>query len=328
MTDFKAPYGPLAFFLDLEPEPADFRADVEEGLAAARKTLSPKYFYDARGAEIFEKITTLDAYYPTRTERAILDASRDAVRAAVGPNRAILEYGSGSSEKIRRLLDMVDRPSAYVAVDISRDQLIDGMSALAGDVAPLPIGAVCADFTAEIALPNDAVPAPAGWFGFFPGSTLGNFDPVQASAFLSRAAATLGDGATMLVGIDLYKDEAVLQRAYDDPDGVTAAFNLNVFRRMKNELDAAIDLDAFVHEARVEPQTRRVEMHLRARRATEIVIGERAFAFAEGETLHTENSYKYDDASLADVVAPTPWRIETIWKDPKGWFAACFLRNS
>ncbi len=327
MTELHAPYGPLAFYLDLEPALADFRSDVAEGLSKPQKSLSPMYFYDARGSAIFEKITELDAYYPTRTEQRLMADNANAIAAAVGANAAVLEYGSGSSAKIRRLLGMLKDPLAYVAMDISCDHLLRSMSDFADDVSPFPVGAVCADFNDPVALPEDALPTPEKWLGYFPGSTLGNFTPEAAGAFLSRASDTLGDGALFLLGIDLYKDEKTLLQAYDDPEGVTAAFNLNLLARMKRELGADLRLEDFEHLAVFNAEAARIEMHLKAVRETEICLGEATFPFAAGETLHTENSYKYSLERLRALVARTPWRMREIWSDDRDWFAACLLSN-
>ncbi len=328
MTEIQSPYGPLAFFLDLEPALADFRSDVVAGLSKPQKSLSPMYFYDARGSALFERITELGAYYPTRTERRIMEDNAAAIAAAVGERAAVLEYGSGSSAKIRKLLSMLNNPLAYVAMDISCDHLLEGMTRLAEETAPFPVGAICADFNDPVALPRNALPAPDKWLGYFPGSTLGNFTPEAATAFLTRASETLGDGALFLLGNDLYKDEATLVRAYDDPEGVTAAFNLNLLTRMKRELGADLRLDDFEHLALFNADASRIEMHLRARRETEISLGEATFVFAAGETLHTENSYKYSLERLEALIAETPWRLRETWTDEREWFATCLLSNN
>ena len=327
-ASLEAPLGPLAFYLDLKPALSDFRSDIIEGLSQPVKSLSPKYFYDEHGSQLFEKITELDAYYPTRTERSIMIDNADAIGAAIGQSVAVLEYGSGSANKIRRLLSMLKDPVAYVALDISGDHLIDAMSALARDLPDLPVGGVCADFSARVPLPADLLPRADRWVGYFPGSTLGNFAPSAAQSFLRRTSDTLGDNALMLLGVDLYKDETLLERAYDDPEGVTAEFNINILTRMKNELGAALDINAFEHAAIVNSDEKRIEMHLRARRATQIEINGRRFAFMPGETLHTENSYKFTRDGLEALLTETPWRMREIWTDEKGWFAVCLLCNT
>lgn len=327
VTDLKAPYGPLAYFLDLHPDLGDFRTDVIEGLSHEQKSISPKYFYDEHGSKLFNRITTLDEYYPTRTEKEIFLGNAKEITDAVGPGAAIFEYGSGSSEKIEWLINGLKDPVAYVAMDISKDHLIESASTLA-KAHDLPIAAVCTDFHAPVELPADILPKEERWLGFFPGSTIGNMAPETAAAFLTRASGTLGPGAKFLLGVDLEKDPAILTAAYDDAQGVTAAFNLNLLRRMKGELDADIKLEDFEHYAFYNENDCRIEMHLRARRATSIVLNDEAFPFREGETLHTENSYKYSISHLKTLLESTPWRLDGVWTDEKDWFAACLLSNS
>jgi L-histidine Nalpha-methyltransferase len=327
VTDITAPYGPLAFFLDLHPDIGDFKADALAGLAQPQKTLSPKYFYDERGSKLFQRITTLEEYYPTSTEKAVFDANAAAITDKIGSGAAIFEYGSGASEKIAWLLDGLDRPAAYVAMDISKDYLIESATALAGGHS-LPVAAVCADFHAPVTIPAGHLPQSAHWLGFFPGSTLGNMQPDSAVDFLTRASQTLGPDAKFLLGIDLEKDPAILHAAYNDRDGVTAQFNLNLLTRMQRELGAILTISDFEHYAFYSKKNCRIEMHLRALRPTSITIDEQKFTFAAGETLYTENSYKYSPSRLAALFAQTPWRQEAIWTDEKGWFAACLLSNS
>ncbi len=327
MTDLIAPYGPLAFFLDLHPDLGDFRSDAIAGLSAPQKWISAKYFYDENGSKLFQKITELEEYYPTRTEKEIFSANAPAITAGVGPRAAIFEYGSGASEKIEWLLNGLANPTAYVAMDISKDHLIESASALARDHA-LPVAAVCADFHAPVDLPQNALPAPAHWLGFFPGSTIGNMLAETAVAFLNRAAKTLGPGAKFLLGVDLEKDPTVLNAAYNDRDGVTAAFNLNLLRRFRRELDARFNIEDFEHYAFYNAAEFRIEMYLRARRATAIEIDGLVFPFRKGETLHTENSHKYSLPRLTALIAKTPWRLDAVWTDERDWFAACLLSNS
>ncbi len=321
-----APCGPLAFFLDLHPDLGDFRSDVIAGLSRRPRTISPKYFYDDAGSKLFAQITELEEYYPTRTEKSVFLDHADEITAAIGADAAIFEYGSGSSEKVEWLVKGLQAPIAYIAMDISREHLLKSASALA-DVLPVPVAAVCADFTAPIELPKGVLPEPDHWLGYFPGSTLGNMSPADAAAFLTRAAKTLGPRAQFLIGIDLVKDIAVLEAAYDDAKGVTAAFNMNLLERMKRELGAKLSLGDFEHYACYNHEHDRIEMHLRAVQATDIVIDGKRFAFEAGETLHTENSHKFTLARLEDLVNQTPWRLEKSWADPKGWFAACLLGN-
>lgn len=324
--DLIAPCGALAFFLDLHPDLGDFRADAIKGLAATPKSISPKYFYDEYGSKLFDKITELEEYYPTRTEKSVfLDNAADII-GAIGANAAIFEYGSGSSEKIEWLAGGLESPAAYVAMDISRDHLLESASAMA-EVLPIPVAAICADFHSPIELPKDLLPTASGWLGYFPGSTLGNMSRDAAVAFLTRASETLGEEAQFLLGVDLVKDKKVLEAAYNDAKGVTAAFNMNLLTRMKSELDARLNLGDFEHMAYYNDVEDRIEMHLRAVRPTKIVIDGTEFSFAEGETLHTENSHKFTLEKLEALVNQTPWRLEKSWTDPRGWFGACLLSN-
>gem|GEM_PF-57243 len=327
VTDLTAPYGPLAFFLDLHPDLGDFKSDAMEGLAQAQKNISPKYFYDERGSKLFQRITALGEYYPTRTERKLFLDNAGDITKQIGAGAAIFEYGSGASEKIEWLISGLEHPVSYVAMDISKDHLIESASALA-ESYDLPVAAVCADFHAPVSIPADILPKEERWLGFFPGSTIGNMLPETAIAFLNRASETLGPDAKFLLGVDLEKDPAILSAAYNDKAGVTAEFNLNLLRRMQRELDASLTIDDFEHYAFYCEKNCRIEMHLRALRPTSISIDGREFTFAAGETLHTENSHKYSVTRLKALFEQTPWRLETVWTDDKGWFAACLLSNS
>ena len=319
--------GPLAFFLDLHPALGDFRTDVVEGLSQEQKCISPKYFYDERGSELFKQITAAPEYYPTQTEKKILLDNAKEIAAAPGANAAVFEYGSGASEKIEWLLKGLEDPAAYVAMDISKDFLIDAASAIARQYR-LPVAAVCADFHGHVHIPTGILPEPSRWLGYFPGSTIGNMSPEFAARFLRRAGETLGPGAQFLLGVDLEKDAGVLNAAYNDAEGVTAGFNLNLLARMKRELGAHIELGDFEHHAFYNDAQCRIEMHLRAKKRTQIVLNDQNFTFEAGETLHTENSYKYSINRLRALFAETPWRLETVWTDEREWFAACLLSNN
>jgi len=327
MSDLTAPYGPLAYFLDLHPAAGNFLNDAREGLAATPKCISAKYFYDARGSKLFDKITQLEEYYPTRTEKELFRANVHDITAAIGAGATVLEYGSGSSEKVEWLLGGMKNPAAYIAMDISRDHLIESTTKLARALS-VPTAAICADFHQPVTPPRDILPHTDHMLGYFPGSTVGNMLPQTAQAFFARASKTLGPNAQFLLGVDLEKDAAVLEAAYNDKNGVTAAFNLNLLRRMKRELDADIDIGAFEHVAFYNEQDARIEMHLRAVTPTTITIGDQTFTFKKGEPLHTENSHKYSIDRIRSLVEPTPWRMVNAWTDAKGWYAACLLSNS
>ncbi len=327
LTDLTAPHGPLAFFLDLHPDLGDFKSDAMEGLAQEQKRISPKYFYDERGSRLFQRITKLEEYYPTHTEKELFLTNAAEITKQVGAGAAIFEYGSGASEKIEWLISGLKRPVAYVAMDISKDHLIESASALAGKF-DLPVAAVCADFHAPVSIPPNILPKEERWLGFFPGSTIGNMLPETAVHFLNRASETLGPDAKFLLGVDLEKDPAILTAAYNDKQGVTAEFNLNLLRRMQRELGASLTIEDFEHYAFYCEKNCRVEMHLRALRPTSISIDGQEFPFAAGETLHTENSHKYSIPRLKTLFQKTPWRLETVWTDEKDWFAACLLSNN
>lgn len=332
MTNLQAPFGALAYFLDLDPPTADFLLDVKEGLSKDQKALSPMYFYDQRGSALFDQITTLEEYYPTRTEAELVVQNEAAIRDAIGPGVSIMEYGSGSSEKIRKLISLLDGATSYIAMDISRDHLIENATNFA-EASDLPVAAVCADFNSSFSLPEGHLPEATRHLGYFPGSTLGNLTPQDASSFLQNASATLGEDALFLIGVDLKKNEQQLKAAYDDAKGITAAFNLNLLHRMKTELGAIIEIDAFTHEARVkggtnEQDTQRIEMHLVAQRETIIKVDNEEFHFRTGESLHTENSHKFTVKTMESIVKNTPWRILEWWTDDKDWFGSCLLSNS
>ncbi|MEM8988333.1 MAG: L-histidine N(alpha)-methyltransferase [Pseudomonadota bacterium] len=323
MAVIHKPYKALSFFADFEPPLSDFRADALAGLSLPQKALSPKYFYDEHGSALFDKICATPEYYPTRTETALLELVAPDIAAAIGPDAAILEYGSGSSVKIITLLNALERPAEYVALDISREHLIANVTPLTERFPNVPIGAVCADFTQKLALP-DAAPH-ARRVGFFPGSTIGNFEPDDAIAFLRNARATLGENGLFVLGADLKKDETVLNAAYNDAGGVTAAFNLNLLTRMKRELDAVLNRDDFEHYAFYNAEKERIEMHLRALKTTKIEIDDHVFAFTAGETLHTENSHKFQKDNIAHLAQESGFHLSEMWTDAGNLFSISLL---
>ena len=309
---------------DLSPEREHFLADVLEGLGRSPKTLPCKYFYDARGSALFDRICALPEYYPTRTELGILRRHAGAMAAAIGPRALLVEYGSGSSTKTRLLLDRLAEPAAVVPVDISRDHLLASAAALAAHYPKLRVIPVCADFTAPFALPD--VPDADRVVGYFPGSTIGNFGPAEARKFLADVAEQCGPGGALLIGVDLEKPRAVLEAAYDDARGVTAEFNRNLLRRANRELDADFDLAAFDHRAFWNAAQGRVEMHLVSRRDQVVHVAERAIPFAKGETIHTENSHKYELAGFAALAEAAGFGVERVWTDDGGLFSVQLLR--
>src|SRR5450755_3036866 len=295
-----------------------FARDVIEDLSQQPKRLSPKYFYDVAGSELFEQITLLPEYYPTRTELGIL-RDRGAAISAIIPNRAALvEFGAGSTTKVRLLLNSCDF-GAYVPVDISGDFLNAQADALRKDFPSLDVYPLAADFTAPFALPDPVRTMPKG--GFFPGSTLGNFEPQEASAFLKSARDILGEGAQMVIGVDLEKDERVLYDAYNDAAGVTARFNLNVLARINRELGGNFDTGAFIHRAIYNRDRHRIEMHLISRKTQTVRVLGRSFSFRAGESIHTESSYKYSLERFTALARGSGWSPRHSWTDKAGMFS-------
>ena len=302
---------------DVDFDPA-FLADVLAGLAQPQKAVPARWLYDRHGSELFEEITRLPEYYPTRVETALLDACVTEIAAAVGPGRAVVEFGSGSSVKTPRLLRAV-APAAYVPIDISGDFLREAAATLSGDFPSLAVLPVEANFMAPVRLPEAVAALPK--LGFFPGSTIGNLVPRSAVDLLRTMAATLGEGALLLIGIDRVKGEDVLVPAYDDAAGVTAAFNLNLLHRIARELGGTLPIEAFRHRARWNERWSRIEMHLEAGRDLTFTVAGRAFAMQAGETIHTENSHKYDARSARQLLASGAWTPVGEWEDAAGQFA-------
>lgn len=300
-----------------EADPA-FRQDVLAGLAAPIPAIPARWLYDRRGSELFEQITELPDYYPTRVETALLQRYSRSVAEIAGRGDAVVEFGSGSSTKTPILLEAVE-PSAYVPIDISGEFLRDSAAALKRQFPLLPIYPVEADFMQPIGLPPEIARMPK--LGFFPGSTIGNLVPRTAVDLLRAMGDTLGDGAFLLIGMDRLKDEEVLIRAYDDAQGVTAAFNLNLLQRINEELRGTIPLDSFRHRAIWNDRMSRIEMHLEAAEDVEFTVEDRAFALKEGATIHTENSHKYGIRDSRLLLRAAGWGVAKEWSDPEEQFA-------
>jgi L-histidine Nalpha-methyltransferase len=297
---------------------SDFAAAVLAGLGAERKYLLSKHLYDAEGSALFDRITELEDYYPTRTEAAILRASAGTLADLMPPGAALVEPGAGSGEKTRILFDALPGLGAYVPVDISGAHLEAAAARHRADYPDLPVHAVVADFAAAFALPEAVADMPV--VVFFPGSTIGNFTKPAARDLLAQFRA-IPRAAGLVIGVDLPKDPARLERAYDDREGVTAAFNLNLLARINRELGGDFDLGGFAHEARWNEGESRIEMHLRSLRPQRVRVLGRAFDFAEGETIHTENSHKFSVHGLRDVAATAGWGPVDLWLDPDGLFS-------
>ncbi|WP_285712979.1 L-histidine N(alpha)-methyltransferase [Erythrobacter oryzae] len=289
-----------------------FRADVLAGLAEAQKAVPARWFYDDAGSQLFEDITQLHEYYPTRAETEILSNRATEIAELIGEGRAVVEFGSGSSVKTPLLLSAI-RPSAYVPLDIAGDFLRASSAALSEKFPGLPVLPVEADFMRRVELPAEVFDLPK--LGFFPGSTIGNMIARTATDLLRTMRATLGEGALLLIGMDLVKDEDVLLAAYDDAAGVTAAFNLNLLARINRELDGDIPLEAFAHEARWNDPFARIEMHLVAKRDVDFTVSGRRFAMRAGESIHTENSHKFTKRSGQMLLAAAGWEPLARWTD-------------
>jgi dimethylhistidine N-methyltransferase len=304
-----------------EPTSA-FARDVIDGLLQQPKRLSPKYFYDATGSELFEQITRLPEYYPTRTELSILRNRGQEISATIPEGAALVEFGAGATTKVRLLLNECAF-GAYVPVDISGDFLKAQADALRTDFPSLDVYPVAADFTTPFALPGAIAAMPK--VGFFPGSTLGNFEPHEACAFLRSAREILGKDAQMVIGIDLEKDERVLYNAYNDAAGVTARFNLNVLDRINHELGGDFDLGAFIHRAIYNRERHRIEMHLISKKAQNVRVQGQAFSFRAGESIHTESSYKYSLERFSALALGSGWMPRATWTDGAGMFSVHVL---
>jgi L-histidine Nalpha-methyltransferase len=301
--------------------PADsFREDVIEGLSQPRKALPPKYFYDAEGSRLFDRICRLPEYYPTRAELALTRAHLAEIARFAGRGCELVEYGSGASLKTRLLIGAL-RPAAYVPVDISRSALAGAARRLAREFAWLHIFAVVGDFSQPLRLPVFRARAGRRRVVYFPGSTIGNLGLQEAQAFLSMSRAQVGAGGAMLIGVDLKKDARLLHAAYNDARGVTARFNLNLLRRVNRELGADFDLRRFAHYAFYNAGAARIEMHLVSLARQSVRLGRHRFAFERGETIHTENSYKYSVAEFRALAAESGFRSARAWQDAQGRFA-------
>jgi dimethylhistidine N-methyltransferase len=295
-----------------------FRADVLTGLAASPRAIPARWFYDRRGSELFEKITDLPEYYPTRTETALLDRISPELAGLSAQGAAVVEFGSGSSTKTPTLLRAI-QPSAYVPIDISGDFLRQSASELGQAFPGLPVYPVEADFLRPLPLPPQVADSPK--LGFFPGSTIGNMNAWHAVDLLRAMRQWLGEGSRLLIGMDRVKSPDVLVPAYDDAEGVTAAFNLNLLERINRELGGTIPIHAFCHRAIWNADAARIEMHLEATSDVSFAVDGRAFSMAAGETIHTENSHKYGQNGARMLLRAGGWTPIAEWTDPHDWFA-------
>jgi dimethylhistidine N-methyltransferase len=301
-----------------DEQTSTFAREAIGDLSQRPKRLSPKYFYDATGSELFEAITRLPEYYPTRTELSILRDRGSEIAAIIPIGAALIEFGAGATTKVRLLLEKC-KIGAYVPVDISGDFLKDQADALRRDFPGLAVYPVAADFTTPFALPAEIAAMPK--VGFFPGSTLGNFEPHEACAFLRSARQILGEGAQIIIGVDLEKDERVLYDAYNDAAGVTARFNLNVLVRINRELGGNFDLSSFTHRAIYNRERHRIEMHLISKKSQSVRLLGTSLTFRAGESIHTENSYKYSIDRFTALARGSGWTPRESWIDKAGMFS-------
>ena len=301
----------------------NIRAEVLRGLLSTPKTLPPKLFYDRAGARLFEAICELPEYYLTRTELGILERRAGEIASLCGDRTALIEYGSGAGTKVRLLLDALVNPAAYVPVDISMEQLAAVAAERARQYPNLRVAPVNADYTTRFTLP--ALPDEARRVAFFPGSTIGNLHPAEATAFLHRIRMAVGPNGALILGVDRRKDAHVLHAAYNDAAGVTAAFNLNLLTRLNRELNATFDLSTFRHWAHFNDDASRIEMHLESMIAQQVCVGGASIVFERGETILTECSYKYDREMLDAVIRPAGFEVEKLWTDERDWFWVGFL---
>lgn len=309
---------------EAEPTLSEDAVEILAGLARQQKHISPKYFYDERGSELFDQICDLPEYYLTRTELGIMQAHVPEMAQLVGPQASVIEFGSGASVKIRLLLDHLIRPAAYVPVDISVDYLDKTAQELAADYPKIEILPIYADFTQPFDLPSPKI-MPRKNVVYFPGSTIGNFTIPEANSLLRVMRQEARAGGALLIGVDLKKDRKIIEAAYNDSRGITAEFNLNVLRRLNRELDADFNLDSFAHSAVYDDINGRIEMRLVSRRAQRVTVAGRAVNFLKGEYVITEYSHKYGLEEFAEMAGKAGFQRERVWLDSKALFSVQYF---
>ena len=310
---------------DLHPSRDDLLGDVLAGLSGTPKRLPSKYFYDRRGSELFEEITRQPEYYLTRVELALLEAECSNIAGVVGPRAHVVEYGSGSGRKTRLLLDALEDPVAYTPVEISRSALVGSVEHLDREFVPVQMLPVLGDFTQPVPLPEPEREA-RRVLVFFPGSTLGNLTNAESVRLLTAMRETMGPRGAALIGIDLQKSPQLIEAAYNDAAGVTAAFTLNLLVRLNRELGANFDLDAFRHRAVYVPEAGRIETFIDSQRAQTVTVQGKRFEFAAGEAMQVEYSHKYTDEGFAALAARAGLRVVQGWNDPEDWFGLRLLQ--
>ncbi len=294
-----------------------FEVEILAGLKALRKKTPPKYLYDDAGSKLFEQICELEEYYPYRAEVELLQQHAAAIAARLGEGCLLLEFGSGASVKTRLLLDHMTQLAAYAPIDISHAALMDAAQRIAAAYPDVVLHPICSDFMAELELPEHLYRGARRAVGFFPGSTIGNLEPGEAQAFLVRNSKLLGSKGMMLIGVDLLKPREVVEAAYNDRQGVTAQFNLNLLRRINQELNGKFELARFRHHATLNVALGRIEMHLVSLEAQEVNVGEAKIRFRQGESIHTENSYKYEPAQFERLAVASGFEVADQWSHPE-----------
>ena len=315
----------LAYFDDQEPKQADFLSDVIAGLSGSPKAIPPKFFYDEIGSSLFDNICGTPEYYLTRTEVQLLDKFGYEIANLVGSARNVIEFGCGSNIKIKTLLKSLIEPAEYLAIDISRGILLQTGETIAREFPNLKVGALCVDFMENFKLPDQFGRNGGPNLVFFPGSTIGNLMPDEAGRFLKRVSQLIGNKGGILIGVDLKKDIQTLNRAYNDAQGYTAAFNLNLLHRMRSELNAIVDISSFDHLAFFNEKLGRIEMHLISDKTQTIILDGLSFEIGQEETIHTENSYKYSFEEFADLAFDNGFSVLKSWTDKQNFFSIQYL---
>lgn len=315
-------------FLDLGPKDNSLLKEVLTGLSKSQKMIHPKFLYDKKGSEIFERICCVRDYYPTRTEKNILSSHAKEMAALIGPRALIIEPGAGAGEKVRSLLPELEAPVGYVPVEISREILLRMTAELHEEFPSLPVVPVCADFTQDFEFPLTVGQASADKkVIFFPGSTIGNLAPEEAVSFLKKCSRMVGPGGGLLIGVDVKKEKEIFEKAYDDSEGITAEFNLNLLARLNREADATFNLDNFKHKAVYNEELGRVEMHLVSLASQLVKVNQTIFRFREGESIHTESSYKYSTAEFSELAAKARFELKQCWMDEEKLFCVYYFER-
>jgi dimethylhistidine N-methyltransferase len=312
--------------VDYEPDIGDFRQGLVDGLSKDPKDIPAKFLYDERGSELFEQICETDDYYPTRTEIGIMETCLDEVSELIGPRARIVEFGAGSGRKTRMFLDALEEPAAYLPIEISKAALRGCAERMRKAFPELEVIPICADYTEPVELPKPST-STGRTVGYYPGSTLGNFEPDEAAAFLKRIHQLCGDDGGLVIGIDLVKDRETLEAAYDDSESVTEAFTMNILDRANREADADFDRDAFDFEAEWQPENRRVQLRLVSTQAQTVHVGDESFDFEAGEPMVTEHSYKFELDQFAKLARETGFTPVETWTDDQEYFSLWYLET-